>query len=163
MACCLMSPSHYQNQCWFIINKILLHFPRCPWINILIYGLTMIRSALEWFVLLLSMSGAGRPHLCCARVAAQTTPVQTVWVVNFCYTMKTRPHTSHPKCTISFYRADSRLAPSQWETLLQSNAVSHWLCANLESALFLTMSLTTHNEIQSCIYLTHAITAEYNI
>ena len=32
-------------------------------------------------------------------------------------------------------RADSRLAPSQWETSLQSNAVSHWLGANLESAL----------------------------
>ena len=32
-------------------------------------------------------------------------------------------------------RADSRLAPSQWETPLQSNVVSHWLGANLESAL----------------------------
>ena len=32
-------------------------------------------------------------------------------------------------------RADSRLAPSPWETSLQSNAVSHWLGANLESAL----------------------------
>ena len=30
--------------------------------------------------------------------------------------------------------ADSRLVPSQWETSLQSNAVSHWLGANLESA-----------------------------
>ena len=33
------------------------------------------------------------------------------------------------------YRADSRVAPSQWETSLQSNAVSHWLGANLGSAL----------------------------
>ena len=32
-------------------------------------------------------------------------------------------------------RADSRLAPSQWETPLQSNAVSHWLGTSLESAL----------------------------
>ena len=31
--------------------------------------------------------------------------------------------------------ADYRLAPSQWETSLQSNAVSHWLGTNLESAL----------------------------
>ena len=30
---------------------------------------------------------------------------------------------------------DSRFAPNQWETSLQSNAVSHWLGANLESAL----------------------------
>ena len=32
-------------------------------------------------------------------------------------------------------RVDSRLAPSQWETSLQSNTVSHWLGTNLESAL----------------------------
>ena len=42
-------------------------------------------------------------------------------------------------CHLAFvcmvYRADSRLAPNQWETSLQSNAVSHWLGANLESAL----------------------------
>ena len=31
-----------------------------------------------------------------------------------------------------WYRSDSRLAPSQWETSLQSNAVSHWLSANLQ-------------------------------
>ena len=35
-------------------------------------------------------------------------------------------------------RADSRLAPSQWETSLRSNAVSHWLGANLKSALHIT-------------------------
>ena len=33
------------------------------------------------------------------------------------------------------YRADSRLALGQWETSLQSNAVSHWLETNLEWAL----------------------------
>ena len=33
------------------------------------------------------------------------------------------------------FRADSKLAHSQWETSLQSNAVSHWLGANLEWAL----------------------------
>ena len=33
------------------------------------------------------------------------------------------------------YRADSRFAPSQCETSSQSNAVSHWLGTNLESAL----------------------------
>ena len=38
-------------------------------------------------------------------------------------------------------RADSRLAPSQWETALQSNAVSHWLGANLESAMVMSESL----------------------
>ena len=36
---------------------------------------------------------------------------------------------------LAIFKADSRLAPSQWETPLQSNALSHWLGANLESAL----------------------------
>ena len=35
-----------------------------------------------------------------------------------------------------YHRADSRLAPSQWETSLQSNVVSHWLGAKLESSLY---------------------------
>ena len=37
-----------------------------------------------------------------------------------------------------FLRADSRFAPSQRETALLSNDVSHWLVANLESATFLS-------------------------
>ena len=58
------------------------------------------------------------------------------------------------------FRADSRFAPSQWETSLQSKAVFHWLGTNLESALmFISMlplatilgtvdiSLTTNIEI----------------
>ena len=32
-------------------------------------------------------------------------------------------------------RADHRFAPSQWDTSLQSNTISHWLGTNLESAL----------------------------
>ena len=43
-------------------------------------------------------------------------------------------YTTTPRVS-TMYKADSRFAPSQWETLLQSNAVSHWLCANLDSAL----------------------------
>ena len=34
--------------------------------------------------------------------------------------------------SISYHRADSRLAPGQLEMSLQSNAVSHWMGANLE-------------------------------
>ena len=34
-------------------------------------------------------------------------------------------------------RDDFRLAPSQWEMSLQSNALSHWLGVNLESTLAL--------------------------
>ena len=39
------------------------------------------------------------------------------------------------------FRGDSRFTPSQWETSLQSNAVSHWLGANLESSLKFVLSL----------------------
>ena len=39
------------------------------------------------------------------------------------------------------YRADSRFAPSQWETALLCNDVSQWLGASLESALSLYSSL----------------------
>ena len=40
-----------------------------------------------------------------------------------------------PEENFTYHRAKSRLAHSQWETLLQSNTVSHWLGANLGSAL----------------------------
>ena len=45
-------------------------------------------------------------------------------------------------------RADSRPAPSQWETALQSNPVSRWLGANLESFLKIMYSslISTHCE-----------------
>ena len=41
-------------------------------------------------------------------------------------------------------RAGSRLCAGQWETSLQSNAVSHWLGANLESALSIPCFLSLH-------------------
>ena len=44
-------------------------------------------------------------------------------------------------------RAVSRLAASQWEMFLQSNAVSHWLGANLESALWDHIMLYKETEI----------------
>ena len=39
--------------------------------------------------------------------------------------------------TLPISRPDYKLAPSQWETSLQSNAVSHWLGTTLESALII--------------------------
>ena len=52
--------------------------------------------------------------------------------------------------------ADSRLAPSQWETSLQSNAVSHWLGPNLESTLLISSYLfhtdTWQNSTQELPY-----------
>ena len=28
MACCLMAPSHYLNQCWYIISRVMCHSPK---------------------------------------------------------------------------------------------------------------------------------------
>ena len=49
----------------------------------------------------------------------------------------TRPSWSHGgiKQQGSHYKVDSGLAPSQWEASLQSNIISHWPGAFLESAL----------------------------
>ena len=49
------------------------------------------------------------------------------------------------------YRADSKFAPSQWETVLLCNDVSHWLGPILESALILafkTIYVTSEDEAQ---------------
>ena len=42
--------------------------------------------------------------------------------------------------TMGETRADSRFAPSQWETALLCNDVSHWLGASLESVLETTIN-----------------------
>ena len=51
------------------------------------------------------------------------------------------PHSSPMRWM--YIRVDSRFAPSQWETSLQSNVVSHWLGTNLESALYIVSICTT--------------------
>ena len=43
--------------------------------------------------------------------------------------------------TDMIYRADSRFAPSQWETALLCNDVSHWLGPSLKSALIYDMTM----------------------
>ena len=53
------------------------------------------------------------------------------WIYNIsCYILSVPP--IHYAC-----RTDPRFAPSQWETSLQSKAVSHWLGVNLEWTLCL--------------------------
>ena len=47
-------------------------------------------------------------------------------------------------CVRAQFGADSRFPPSQWQTSLQSNAVSHWLGANLKSACSYIQLTSTH-------------------
>ena len=49
-------------------------------------------------------------------------------------------------CLTIWHRADSRFAPSQWETALLCNDVSHWRGASLESAL---MASQGHHDLKS--------------
>ena len=46
------------------------------------------------------------------------------------------PQTYSESCARLRWQSISLFAPSQWETSLQSNTISHWLAANLESALY---------------------------
>ena len=48
------------------------------------------------------------------------------------------------------YRTDYKLASSQWETSLQSNAVFHWLGTNLESAL--RICVNESHRCNACYY-----------
>ena len=67
----------------------------------------------------------------------------------------------------TYTRADSRFTPSQWERSLQSNAVSHWLGTNLESALLhlsldrLVLVKWTEMQVMIFILLTH-VCIDYN-
>ena len=72
-------------------------------------------------------------YMCDPRNPTLIASLQQAWVTLVQYWDKKRlPLTSNMR---EKGRADSRLAPSQWETSLQSNTVSHWLGANLESTL----------------------------
>ena len=52
---------------------------------------------------------------------------------------------------LEIIRADSRIVPSQWETLLLCNHVSHWLGVNLESVVIM-INITPTIHCHSCVY-----------
>ena len=52
--------------------------------------------------------------------------------------------------------ADSRFSPSQWETSLQSNVISHLLGTNLGSALSISLQVTGH--LKQWIFVRQLIT-----
>ena len=59
----------------------------------------------------------------------------------------------HPPCwSRIIYKADSRLAPSQRETSLQSNAVSHWLGTSLDIYIYIYICVCV------CVCVCQAIT-----
>ena len=74
-----------------------------------------------------------------------------------CYLSQHKPNIEVSANVFQFNRADSSFAPSQWETALLRNDVSHWLGAKLESALIIIMTtciLQTYNHYHADIYST---------
>ena len=77
--------------------------------------------------------------------------------VNPCYWKRPLDCTKHIEMYIvrDTCRADSRFAPSQWETTLLCNDASHWLGANLESALTCVPAFTWLTEMMRWYVLGH--------
>ena len=98
-----------------------ISYSRCfPWFRV---NLLMFRNNGNW-----SPMSSHYPK-CLFCILTESSPTLWPWAWFHKWLIVRKIH--HHEC-----RADSRLAPSQWETSLQSNAVSHWLGANLESALW---------------------------
>ena len=57
---------------------------------------------------------------------------------------------------IIYHRADSTFPPSQWETALLCNDVSHWVGASLESALYNVCHWTASNYWITSLVLDHS-------
>ena len=60
-----------------------------------------------------------------------------------------------------YIRADFRLASSQCETSLQSNAVSHWLGANLESTCISSVQRRTRYNGVLDDYIKRSVSRQY--
>ena len=111
-----LAPSHYLNQCWVIVNWTLRN--KLQWNFNRNYNIFIQENAFENFVC--EMAAILSQHQCLQYIPRN---MHVVW--KYICNMAT------------IVRTDSRFAPRQWETALLCNDVSHWLGANLESALIL--------------------------
>ena len=109
LACCLMSPSHYPNQCWLImITEVLWHSPRgnCTENAQNIYSYMSVKIT----------NLKSQPHLSEAN--------ELNWPISK-FKWQMSEITCGPLGSVS--KDHFVYAPSQWETTLQCNVVSHWL------------------------------------
>ena len=134
------APSFYLNQCWLLIGPLVTNFNE---ILIKIHAFSFIKIHFK-------MSGKWWRFCQCVKhiyncqeqvtlaFSAKSMFFACFWFCFFkslyfcdCCT-QLYVHAS----ALVYNTVDSRFAPSQWETSLQSNAVSHWLGPNLKSALY---------------------------
>ena len=137
MAWCHEATSHYLNQCWPSSVALLVHSEFCQLFFDLVFqdfmwcpfaDSTMVDIYKKW----ISQDVVYRPDLIVTGYATVSKDFKRLSALK---------HLSD----FSLTRAGSRFAPSQWETVLLCNDVSHWLGANLKSALLTPLHLVTLN------------------
>ena len=122
-------PSHYLKQCLNIVNsnlrnKLQWNF---QWNSCIFIKGNVLQNAFYKMAAVLS-----RPQC----VDKYHTVILYEEHTNFCFQkLLWICEESQYYCYTCYTRDDSRFAPSQWETALLCNEVSHWLGASLESAL----------------------------
>ena len=89
-----------------------------------------------------SLKNAGKSHKSATTSQADVDALVQNWGNSIDNTLEWPQSCAKPLILYRF-RDDSRFAPSQWETVLLCNTVSHWLGASLESALALCKTAET--------------------
>ena len=108
MACCLMAPSHYLNQCWLLISEVLWHLPESN--STVRAPATTLYDEFENYTFQIAATSPRRQ-----------------WVNSL--SIKCQWKNSLLAASAILYsrmlRADSRFGPSQWEMSLLCHHVSH--------------------------------------
>ena len=101
-------------------------------------------------------SNPDRALMCYHHASAQKPELHNQWMGSIIILHKRQYDVSiwTTRIDVKFYckniRAVSRFVPSQWETVLLCNDVSHWLGASLESTLHMNVSYQCNAEIFKC-------------
>ena len=137
------APSHYLNQWWVIVNWTFRN--RLQWNFNQIQNFSFVKmhleiSSVKWWPFCPGWgwgSGVGVGWGRCWAKRISSSPVNDRSKhITYCVCIMLKFECGNIVHIADIhYTADSGFAPSQWETSLQSNAVSHRLGANLESAL----------------------------
>ena len=111
MACCLMAPSHYLNQCWLVIIKVQLHSP--------------LGNLTKRYLSHQSLKLACKLFFQYFKKSPRGQWVNSLWELYWLPQILVMP------CLVpSCYRGHSGFrhsSHSQWKTTLHCNIVSHWL------------------------------------
>ena len=138
-----------ENPTIFNNREIYVHVPGIPWLMNSTHKTIMIYFNNLWLIfgykLPKSIQGHRylfQPCLIYDRHVSRLFHIETMASWNLLSELQI-DNTFSTTGSFHIYRADARIVPSQWETALLCNDVSHWLGTNLESAL-----IYTHTSVQ---------------